>query len=119
MMELVDDDFSIYRRAQRGKLRNEIYDFHQQEEDLDWGYDMQIKISDFIQMHNHANKVVLSGVTCKEFICELLIKNKQEDGWLVINKELVQQPWYEFKYSSSNSRSDKNNHDSFFIWLKK
>lgn len=118
MMELVDDDFSTYRRSQRGKLRDDIYDFHHQEDDLGWGYDMEMKISDFIQMHSNADKVLLSGVSCKENICELLIKNKQENGWSSIQKQMTQQPWYKFGSSNSMSRSDKNHLVSFYIWLK-
>jgi len=78
MMTLVKDDFSEFRRDYRGAQRDRIFDFHQQEEDLDWGYDMQTRISDFILTHYNTVNVQLTSVKCKQHSCELLIKETEK-----------------------------------------
>lgn len=58
----------------KGKMREEIYDFHQKEEDLNWGADKQLAISDFIQTHENGSKVTIASLICKINTCELMLE---------------------------------------------
>ena len=119
MMALVNDTFAEFRRGYRGKQRDKIFDFHQQEDDVDWGYDMKTKLSDFILTHYNANDVQLSGISCKQASCELLIIETEKNAWGLIFDELTQQPWWQFRSTNSSSRSGENNNQLIYLFLSK
>lgn len=60
----------------KGKMREEIYDFHQKEEDPNWGADKQLAISDFIHAHEHGPEVNIVSIICKIDTCELMLEEK-------------------------------------------
>jgi len=119
MMALVNDTFAEFRRGYRGKQRDKIFDFHQQEDDVDWGYDMKTKLSDFILTHYNANDVQLSGISCKQASCELLIIETEKNAWGLIFDELTKQPWWQFRSTNSSSRSGENNSQLIYLFLSK
>jgi hypothetical protein len=112
MEKLAPEPFNLFLSAFRGKTRNDIYDFHQKEDDVDWGYNMQNNISDFVQTHYDGMNVDLISVICKQPYCEILVTEKQEDAWNNIIKGLLAQPWW--KFSSTNSSS---NNVSIYMFL--
>lgn len=112
MEKLAPEPFNLFLSAFRGKTRNDIYDFHRKEDDLDWGYNMQNNISDFVQTHYDGMNVDLISVICKQPYCEILVTEKQEDAWNNIIKGLLTQPWW--KFSSTNSSS---NNVSIYMFL--
>jgi hypothetical protein len=112
MEELAPEPFKSFLSSFRGKTRNDIYDFHKQEDDLDWGYNTQNYISDFIQTHYNGSSVELISVICKQPYCEILVIEKEEDAWKNIMKEIRQQPWWKFSSTTSSS-----NNMSTYIFL--
>ncbi|TWX54600.1 hypothetical protein [Colwellia hornerae] len=112
MEKLAPEPFNLFLSAFRGKTRNDIYDFHRKEDDLDWGYNMQNNISDFVQTHYDGMNIDLISVICKQPYCEILVTEKQEDAWNNIIKGLLTQPWW--KFSSTNSSS---NNVSIYMFL--
>jgi hypothetical protein len=112
MEKLAPEPFNLFLSAFRGKTRNNIYDFHQKEDDLDWGYNMQNNISDFVLTHYDGMNLDLISVICKQPYCEILVTEKQEDAWNNIVKGLSGQPWW--KFSSMNSSS---NNVSIYMFL--
>jgi hypothetical protein len=103
MEALVVEPFKSHIGNFTGAERNDIYNFHQAEEDLDWGYNMQNYISDFILTHYNVNEINLVSVICKQQKCELLIIQLIDGGWEKIARDFGQQPWWKFKYTSSTS----------------
>lgn len=103
MAALTTAPFDNYITHYTGKMRKNIFDFHQAEPDLDWGYNMQNHISDFVLTHYYAADVNLVSITCKQQQCELLIIENEHDSWQKIARELAQQPWWQFTSTSTNS----------------
>ncbi len=117
MMALKDDDFSAYRRQFRGKQRDNIFELHNEQEDLDWGFEMSTQLKDFIETHYHANSILVQGLTCKVNRCELLILEREEGIWPLVSKELTQQTWWKFSSMHSSSSSRDNDKKSFYLFL--
>ncbi|WP_019027837.1 hypothetical protein [Colwellia piezophila] len=117
MMALITDDFAKYRRGFRGNQRDEIYQLHQEEEDLDWGYKIATQLTDFIQTHYHANSLILQGVTCKIDRCELLISETEAGVWSLVVKEMAQQTWWQFTSIHSSSSSADDEQKSFYLLM--
>jgi hypothetical protein len=117
MEELVPEPFKSFLSAFRGKTRNDIYDFHNEEDDLDWGYDTQNSISDFVQTHYEGTNVEVISVICKQPRCEILVTEKQEDAWENIMKDMSQQSWWTFLSFSTSTRSNAENELSIYIFL--
>jgi len=118
MEGLAPEPFKSFLSSFRGKTRNDIYDFHKKEEDLDWGFDTQTKISDFIQTHYYGTSVNLISVMCKQPYCEILITEKQEGAWDSIMKDITQQPWWTFSSFTTSTRSNAENELSIYAFLK-
>lgn len=55
------------------KLKQDISDFHQQEPDLDWGYQKQQQLTDFISTHTNSEYITLTSIKCKIDQCEIII----------------------------------------------
>jgi len=117
MIALKSDGFEKFRRQFRGKQRDDIYQFHQEEADLNWGYNMQTTISDFIQTHLNASYIRLHDVTCKINRCELLVTQLEQNAWESIMKDITKQPWWRFRSTHSSSMSEDSSHLSFYLYL--
>lgn len=90
----------------RGQMRDDIYDFHNQPEDLDEGFDLSHNISSFIVSHADSFGVELNSVICKKSYCELLIKEIERPSWDRIFQDLSRQDWWKFSSINSSSTSD-------------
>lgn len=99
-----------------GKMRDNIFAFHQAEQDLDWGYTMQQHISDFILTHYNAPSISLISIQCKWQQCELLIIEHEQGSWFAIAKEMQQQNWWNFHSSSSSSSNARGYESSLAIY---
>lgn len=55
-------------------MREEIYEYHQLEEDLDWGYIKQQEIYDFIIAQPNSSAVTITALSCKIDTCELILE---------------------------------------------
>lgn len=119
MMSLIDDDYAEHRRSYRGVQRDTIYNFHQQEDDLDWGYEMQTKISDFILTHYNANGVNLDAINCNNISCEILIKETEQHAWELIFEDMTKQLWWQFSSSNGTSRSEKDEILLIYLFITK
>ena len=117
MLSLIDDEFALFRRQYKGKQRDKIYEFHQQEEDLNWGYQMNVHISDFIQTHYNSNLVTLEGVACKIDSCELLVSESESGSWPPIMEEMRSQTWWNFTSTHSSSRFGDNGKNLYYLYL--
>ena len=117
MENLVPKPFKSFLSAFRGDTRNDIFDFHNQEDDLDWGYDQQNNISDYVQTHYEGTSVELISVICKQPRCEVLVTEKQEDAWNKIMKDMTQQAWWKFSSFTSSTRSNAENELSIYAFL--
>ena len=117
MEKLASEPFNLFLSAFRGKTRNDIYDFHQKEDDVDWGYNMQNNISDFVQTHYDGMNVDLISVICKQPYCEILVTEKQEDAWDNIIKDLSVQTWWKFSSFSTSTKSNEDNELSIYAFF--
>jgi hypothetical protein len=54
------------------KLKQDISNFHQQEPDLDWGYQKQ-QLSDFISTQTNSEYISLTSIKCKIDQCEIIM----------------------------------------------
>lgn len=62
---------------------NEIIEFHETVEDLDWGYNKQQQLTDFIRTHLNYPEINLISVICKIDTCEVMITEKRNTEALV------------------------------------
>lgn len=99
-----------------GKMRDNIFAFHQAERDLDWGYTMQQHISDFILTHYNAPNINLISIQCKWQQCELLIIEHEQGSWFAVAKEMQQQNWWNFHSSNSSSGNAQGYESSLAIY---
>ncbi|MFT5634747.1 MAG: hypothetical protein ACI89T_000174 [Cognaticolwellia sp.] len=116
MEDLVEAPFKDLVANFTGANKDEIYNFHQTEEDLDWGYNMQNYLSDFILTHYNADEINLVSVLCKQQKCELLIIQHTNGGWDKITQDLRQQPWWKFSSTNSSSGNYPNSENSIAIY---
>jgi hypothetical protein len=119
MEDLVAEPFKDYVANFTGAMRDEIYDFHQAQDDFDWGYNMQNLISDFILTHFNSPDINLVSVVCKLKNCELLVIQNSEGSWKIIAQELSQQPWWKFQstHSSSGNAPGAENRIAIYTFL--
>jgi len=99
-----------------GKARDDIHDFHQADEDLDWGYSMSQKISDFISTHEKGFAIEMVSIICKDSSCELLLKEKQDSAFTPIMRQMNIEPWWRFN-SHRSSSSGKEGEYIYYIYL--
>jgi hypothetical protein len=112
MEAFAPEPFKSYLSSFRGKTRNDIFDFHNKEDDLDWGYDIKNSISDFVLTHYDGTGIELISVICKQPYCEILVIEKEEDAWKNIMKDMTLQSWWKFSSTTSSS-----NNLSIYIFL--
>ncbi|MBU2883499.1 hypothetical protein KO525_09845 [Psychrosphaera sp. B3R10] len=105
MTALVEEPFSNFLLGFRGKQRDEVYDFFNQPEDHEWGYDTELLIRDFFANHEFQSSVQLVGVTCKIDKCEFrVIEPEPELGHFnILFQEMRRQTWWEFSSTYSTS----------------
>lgn len=105
MTALVEEPFSNFLIGFRGQQRDEVYDFFNQPEDHEWGYDTELSIRDFFTNHELRDNVQLVGVTCKIDKCEFrVIEPEPELGLFnILFQEMRRQPWWEFTSTHSTS----------------
>jgi hypothetical protein len=75
------------------KRKQEIVDFHEQQEVSDWGYNMQQALTDFVTGHTLAEYVTLDSVICKLDACEMSLSetiNKQVLAEQGLSREEIQ-----------------------------
>jgi uncharacterized membrane-anchored protein YhcB (DUF1043 family) len=116
MEDLVAAPFKDQVASYTGSMRDQIYNFHQAEDDLDWGYTMQNYISDFILTHYNSSEINLVSVVCKLQNCELLVIENVEGSWGKLTTELTVQPWWKFTSFSSSSRNVAGSENSLAIY---
>jgi hypothetical protein len=116
MEALVTEPFKNNISSFTGTQRNEIYSFHQEEDDLDWGYNMQNYISDFVLTHYNSNEINLVSVICKQQSCELLIAQHVDGTWQKIAQDLGDQTWWKFRSSSSTSNNYPGSDNALAIY---
>lgn len=117
MEALVVAPFNAYMGNFTGSKRDEIYDFHQAEDDIDWGYNMQNYISDFIVTHDNSNDITLVSALCKQQKCELLVLQHLDGAWDKIARDLRQQPWWKFRSTNASSGNYPGSADSIAIYI--
>jgi len=113
-LELVPEDYENLVINFRGKMRDDIYDFHNQPEDLDVGFALSHNISSFIVSHAHSFGVELNSVTCKGASCEVLIKETELPSWDRIYNDMTKQDWW--KFTSTNASSTTDAEGNIFIY---
>jgi hypothetical protein len=117
MEALAPEPFSSFLSVFRGKTRNDIYDFHKEEEDLDWGYDKKNNILDYVITHYEGTNVDLISVTCKQPRCEILVTEKQKDAWKKMMKDIHEQTWWNFSEFTTTTKYNTENELSLYIFL--
>ncbi|WP_158971801.1 hypothetical protein [Paraglaciecola sp. L3A3] len=73
---LVPEPYNEYVSTMPSNIKQEIYDFHQQPEDLDWGYNKQQQLKDFITTHVNSEFIKLTSIMCKIYQCEIILDEK-------------------------------------------
>mgnify|MGYP000250283842 CR=1 FL=1 len=111
LAELVPKEFAPIVTGSRGTMRESIFEFHQEDDDLDWGYQMSMLISDFVSTHLEANSIRPISVKCKIDRCEGLFSMDNFAAAQSVMEDMRKQPW--FKFTSSNSSSTGENENSF------
>ena len=117
MEALVVAPFKGYMGNFTGAKRDEIYDFHQEVDDVDWGYNMQNYISDFIVTHNNSNEITLVSALCKQQKCELLVLQHSDGAWDKIARDLRQQSWWQFSSTNASSGNYPGSENSIAIYI--
>lgn len=117
MEALVVAPFKGYMTNFTGSKRDEIYDFHQAEDDVDWGYNMQNYISDFIVTHDNSHEITLISALCKQQKCELLVLQHNDGGWDKIVRDLRQQSWWQFSSTHASSGNYPGSENSIAIYI--
>jgi len=117
MEALVPEPFKFFLSSFRGKTRNDIYDFHKEDDDLDWGYDKKNNILDYVITHYEGTNVDLISVTCKQPRCEILVTEEQEGAWEKIMKDIYKQPWWKFSSFATTTKFNAKNELSLYIFL--
>lgn len=101
----------------RGQTRDEIFEFHQQPEDLDKGFDLSHNISSFIIGHAYSFGVNLNSVICKKSNCELLINEKERPSWDRIYHDMIKQEWWKFNLMNSSSSTDEEGNIFIYYFM--
>jgi len=73
---LVPEEYAVIASSFSGEIKEQIVEFHQEEEDQDWGYRKQQELLDFISTHQNAPEVLITSLTCKVDQCELILTEK-------------------------------------------
>ena len=119
MEALVPEPFKPFLKSYQGKGRDKIFNFHQQEDDYNWGFEMQTNISDFFQIHYESTNIEIISVTCKQPHCEILAIEKQEGAWKQMMKDIYQQPWLKFSSATHSTRSNIDNQLIVYAFFSK
>lgn len=119
MEALVDEPFKGLINSFTGVTRDQIYNFHQAEEDADWGYNMQNNISDLINTHYEVNDINLVSVICKQQQCEIQVIQHADEAWNKISQDLMEQDWWTFTstISSAGNASNSSNDMAIYTFL--
>ena len=112
MAALVDNNFSNTLKYLHGKLRNDVYNFHQRDEDLDWGYIMSNNIINFISTHYQGVDIEIDSIRCKHPHCELRLIEKEASSWQKVSQDMYQQPWWTFISNNSSTTIDPTQNDT-------
>ncbi|AWB65130.1 hypothetical protein C2869_01140 [Saccharobesus litoralis] len=83
-------------QRQSPSLKQFITGFHQRQKDYEWGYNMQMQITDFITTHDLGVGIEISRVQCKQPHCEIIINELFESSWRPIVDEMRDQVWWQF-----------------------
>jgi hypothetical protein len=117
MEALVVAPFKDYMGNFTGSKRDEIYNFHQAEDDIDWGYNMQKYISEFIVTHDNSHEITLISALCKQQKCELLVLQHSDSAWDKIGRDLRQQSWWQFSSTNASSGNYPGSADDIAIYI--
>jgi len=100
-----------------GKVREEIHNFHQDEEDIAWGFNINQLFTDFIATHELESSVKLISIICKISRCEILVQLERFDVWTELVTDLAEQPWWGFQSSTMKSKSLDDDSYLYYIYL--
>jgi len=117
LLAFVPEDYENLVVNFRGQVRDEIFDFHHQPEDLDKGFDLSHNISSFIVSHAYSFGVELNSVICKESYCELLINEKERSSWDRIYQDMTKQEWWIFNSTNSSSTTDEDGNMFIYYFM--
>ena len=84
--------------------------FEQEADNLEWSYELEVALTDFLIINEFADSAELTALKCKQTICkfELTINqhavNYGAKLWRELNDKLHLEPWWQqFKLSASQS----------------
>ncbi len=80
--------------------------FTNEEKDFEWSYEIETKISDFIQMHELSLDIRIKSVNCKLSSCEVTGFDDSESSWDIIYKQMHKESWWPFNYSQTIKRTE-------------
>lgn len=77
LQAMIPEPFNSQISTLPANIKKNIYDFHRQNEDAEWGYFKQQQISDFVRSHINFEYVNLAFVNCKIDTCEVGLSEKE------------------------------------------
>jgi len=115
LLALVPHPFGSFLTQTSLDQREKIYQFHQQDEDFDWGYQQQLNISDFIATHDLQNGIELLNVICKTDSCEIRIfeHSPTDEVWHRIMNDMRFEAWWSFNSTRSSSKGADDSNGLF------
>jgi len=114
---LVPEEYAAIVTGFSGKIKEQIVEFHQEEEDQDWGLRKQQELLYFINTHQNGHEVMITSLICKIDQCQLILDEKttpislKESG---LNDDEInsitdsQQPKYKQIFDDLKLQSDLN-----------
>jgi CRISPR/Cas system CSM-associated protein Csm2 small subunit len=76
LLKNIPEPFKNLVSALPPNIKEEIFDFHKQEKDVEWAYLKEQQLSDFIRTHVNFPHVKLLQVSCKVERCEVAMSDK-------------------------------------------
>lgn len=114
---LVPEAYAQNLTHYRGAVRDAIYEFHQEPEDLGTGFDFSYQIKSFIESHPDSFGVEVNSISCKNTTCQMLIKELEQPSWHNIFNDLKAQDWWQFSSTNASSRNDGQKASFIYYFL--
>ncbi|MGL1959565.1 MAG: hypothetical protein OCD00_19985 [Colwellia sp.] len=73
---IIPKDYAPIVSTFSGKIKEQIVDLHQQEEDLNWGLRKQQELLYFINSHQNGHEILITSLLCKVNQCQLILDEK-------------------------------------------
>lgn len=120
---IIPEEYASIVSSFSGKIKEQIVDLHQQEDDLDWGLRKQQELLYFINTHQNGHQILITSLICKIDQCQLILDEKttraslKEEGFNFEEVEHIvstQQPKYKKIFDDLRLQPELNLYSSTY-----